>query len=446
MTEPRELSVYHAGELMRRGELSAEALTRSCLERIAARDPGLRAWVHVDAEGALEAARGLDDEARRLRWQGPLHGIPVGIKDIIDVKGMWTRGGTEAYPARLCDADAAAVARLRTAGAVVLGKTVTTPLAYIDPAETRNPWHPEHTPGGSSSGSAAGVADRMCLAALGTQTGGSVSRPAAYNGIVGFKPTYTGISLTGVIPAAWQFDTLGTFTRSVGDAHLLWHLLRRDRTLNWQATRDKLPPALLPRAPQRVWRMRGYFAEQAEPEADAAVEAVCGLLRGHGVEVVEWPLPPSFQGIHDAHMTIMSAETAAYNALAYERYPESYPPKLTQLIEDGLERTAVDYVAARQHRWWFQEEMDERLAQVDVAITPAAPGAAPRDRTTTGSARFNAPWTLCGTPTLALPIRLDAAGLPLSLQVIGREEHEEALLAVGGWLESILGFDARPPE
>jgi aspartyl-tRNA(Asn)/glutamyl-tRNA(Gln) amidotransferase subunit A len=444
MTEPRELTIVQAAERLRRGELSAEALTLSCLARIEAREPRVGAWVCVERKGALRAAQQLDREAREQRWQGPLHGIPVGIKDIIDVAGMETRGGTEAYPARLAEIDAAAVERLRKAGAIVLGKTVTTALAYLDPPATRNPWNGEHTPGGSSSGSAAAVADRMCMAALGTQTGGSVLRPAAFNGIVGFKPSYMGIPMSGVIPAAWQFDTMGTFTRCVEDAHLLWHVLRWEHTVDWQATRNKLSPALVPRAPQRVWRVREFFEREAEPEALAALEDVFARIARRGVEIVERPLPASFQGIHDSHYVILSTEAATFNAQAFQRHPERFPPRIAELIRDGLAQPAVAYVEARRHRLYFQEELDRILAEVDLALMPPAIGPAPRDGTT-GSAKFNAPWSLCGVPTIALPARLSAAGLPLGVQAVGREEQEEELLAHAAWLQSLLGFNHAPP-
>lgn len=200
MVEPRELTVQAAITLMRKGDLKAQALMQSCVERIHERESSVHAWVEVYENEALEEARRCDDEFAAGGWRGDLHGIPIGIKDIIHVKAMWTRYGTSVYPPHMADADAPAVQRLKAAGAIILGKTETTPLANGDPTITRNPWNLAHTPGGSSSGSGAAVADRMCLAAVGTQTGGSLLRPAAYNGIVGFKPTYGYISSEGVMP------------------------------------------------------------------------------------------------------------------------------------------------------------------------------------------------------------------------------------------------------
>jgi aspartyl-tRNA(Asn)/glutamyl-tRNA(Gln) amidotransferase subunit A len=397
----------------------------------------------LDREGALNAARTLDREGREQRWQGPLHGIPVGVKDIIDVQGMDTRGGCEAYPPHHAEADAEVVHRLRQAGAVILGKTVTTALAYLDPPVTTNPWNPAHTPGGSSSGSAAAVADRMCPFALGTQTGGSVLRPAVYNGIVGFKPSYAGIPLSGVIPAAWQFDTLGTFTRCVEDAALLWHVLRWERPVDWQTKRDKLPTALVPRAPRRVWRVREYFETEAEPEAIATLDEICASIAKRGVEIVETPLPPSFQEIQRTHYIILSAECAALHLPRFHHHEDAFPPRIAELIRDGIEQPAVAYVEARRHRLRFQAEMDEALSGVDMALMPPAPGPAPADGTT-GKAIFNAPWSLCGVPAISVPTRLSRSGLPLGVQAVGREDAEERLLAHAAWLESLIGFNDRP--
>ncbi len=215
MQEPRDLTIQDAVLQMQAGELTAVGLVESCLERIRAREATVRAWVEVYEQAALDEARRCDLEARQGRWRGPLHGIPFGIKDIIHVRGMWTRAGTPVYPAHVADEDAPVIARLRHAGAIFLGKTETTPFANNDPAITRNPWNPEHTPGGSSSGSGAAVADRMCPAALGTQTGGSLLRPAAYNGIVGFKATYGVVSNDGVIPNSWSLDHVGVHARCV---------------------------------------------------------------------------------------------------------------------------------------------------------------------------------------------------------------------------------------
>ena len=294
MHEPREWSIREAGERMRDGELTAERLMESCLERIHAREGIIHAWVGVYEKEALAEARRCDREMRRGCPRGPLHGIPVGVKDIIDVQGQYTRCGTPAYPARIPDEDAPAIARLRKAGAIFLGKTETTPFANNDPTITRNPWNPEHTPGGSSSGSGAAVADGMCLLALGTQTGGSLLRPAAYNGIVGFKATYGEVSTEGVLPNSWSLDHVGFHVRSAGDAAVVWPCLREEEPRPFARMPE---PALmshvwLPGSAPRLGYIREFFEGEASPEVLANLAAVRERFRAAGAEVVEISLPP----------------------------------------------------------------------------------------------------------------------------------------------------------
>lgn len=443
MAEPRDLTIYRAAELLRRGELTATALLRSCLERIDAREPLVRAWAALHREEALQHAELLDREAARSRWHGPLHGIPFGIKDIIDVRGMETRNGCEAYPPRPAAADAAAVSRLREAGALLLGKTHTAALAYIDPPPTRNPWHPDHTPGGSSSGSGAAVGDRMCLGALGTQTGGSVLRPAAYNGAVGFKPGHGRIPVAGVLTFSWLLDHVGTFSRAVEDAALLWRLLREEAPVDWQASRDRLPPPVVPRAPLRVWRLRGAFEQQAEPEMREAFERACRQLARAGVALVEQPLPAGFEAIQAVHHTISSVEAATVHRDRFRAAPAGFPPLVTKLLAGAQGVSGVEYVAALRERHRLRLAFHAAMAGLDAALLPTTPGPAP-DLSTTGNAAFNRPWSLCGVPTLTLPIGLSGEGLPLGLQLVGVDGGEDALLGISAWCESQLPFPHAP--
>lgn len=446
MTEPRDLNLYDAAVAMRRGRLTSVELVQSCLERIAERDESVLAWANLYADEALEEAQQRDMDATIHKWRGPLHGLPLGIKDIYDVKGQATEAGTDAYPSRIAAWDAVSVARLRDAGAIILGKTVTTSFAMGDAGKTRNPWNPGHTPGGSSSGSGAGVADRQCLGALGTQTNGSVIRPASFNGVVGFKPGFGEISTEGIVPLSWQLDHVGTLTRTVEDASLLWRLLRERRVLDWQATRDKLPPSLLPRAPERLWRVREFFADEAEGEMTAALDAFCGQMAERGVKIVEKSLPASFAGIHDAHHALMASDAATVHREAFERDPGAYPPKIGGLIREGLEVRAVDYVAALRHRERLISQMSAALGDVDAAVFPSALGAAPEGLDSTGNPAFNTLSSIGGLPAVSLPAGLSAGGLPLGLQLLGRKDGEDALLELAGWCESVLGFDARPGE
>lgn len=443
MTEPRELTLFHAAEKMRRGLLTAEELLLSCLERVEARQPEIRAWATVHAEEALERARLLDSDAERQHWQGPLHGIPLGIKDIIDVRGMETKGGTEAYEGGTAGKDAECVRRLREAGAVIMGKLATTPFAFQDPAETRNPWNINHTPGGSSAGSAAAVADRMCLAALGTQTGGSVLRPAAYTGLVGFKPTHGWIPTTGVLPLSDQLDHVGLLARSVEDANLLWQVMRPLQTLDWQSTRNKMPPTLLPAAPRKLWRIRGRFEEEAEPQCLVNLERACLKLEENHVKIVEKQLPASMERAMESYQAIVSADAAAVHQERYSRRKHLYPPLLAELIEEGLRGKAVHYAEALLHRNRLRQEMAAELEQVDGAIMPTTPSPPP-GLESTGSARFNIPWSLCGFPSITLPAGLTGDNLPLGVQLIANTGGEEQLLRISGWCESLLGFDQAP--
>ena len=446
MREPRTLSLGEAAAGMRAGSLTAEGLVASCLDRIRARDGVIRAWVEVNAEAALAEARACDREAGRAQWRGPLHGIPVGVKDIIHVRGMWTRAGTSVYPAHVADADAPVIDRLRRAGAIVLGKTETTPFANNDPTVTRNPWNPEHTPGGSSSGSAAAVADRMCPVALGTQTGGSLLRPAAYNGIVGFKATYGHVSSEGVIPNSWSLDHVGILTRCVADAVILWPCIRAADHRPFARMPD--PPrrcrALAAGSPPRLGYIREFFEAEASAEVRENLAAVRELFRSAGAQVVELPLPPSFQHVIPGWSIIKQAELYAYHRHLLEARRDEYPPKLRGRLDEGAKIAGHEYAQHLQHRITFQREMSAQLADVDAAIMPVAATTAPEGLASTGSSYFNRPWTVSGFPAMSLPTGLDANGLPFGAQVAAQPYAEERLLEVAAWCEHVLAFSATP--
>ena len=448
MREPRELTIGEAVDGMRAGGLTAEGLVASCLDRIRSRDAEIRAWVQVYADEAFAEARDCDREAGQGRWRGPLHGIPVGVKDIIHVRGMWTRAGTPVYPAHFADEDAPVIARLRQAGAIFLGKTETTAFANNDPAITRNPWHPEHTPGGSSSGSAAAVADRMCPVALGTQTGGSLLRPAAYNGIVGFKATYGRISNEGVIPNSWSLDHVGVHTRSVADAAMLWSCLREDEPRPFARMPD--PPRTsrpwVPGSPPRLGHIRQCFEAETSAEVLENLATVRERFRSAGAEIVELPLPPSFEFVIPAWDAIKLAELYTYHRPLFEAHREEYPPKLRKRLENGCDVPGHQYVEYLQHRIVFQREMCAQLADVDAVFMPIASTTAPKGLCSTGSSYFNRPWTVSGFPALSLPTGLDKNGLPFGMQIAAQPFAEERLLHTAAWCERVLAFVARPPE
>ncbi|MCZ6557827.1 MAG: amidase [SAR324 cluster bacterium] len=443
MTAPRNLTIFQAGARMRRGELTAEGLVLSCLERIEAREPEVKAWVYVDRERALNTAREMDKDARENRWHGPLHGIPIGIKDIFHVEGMETRGGTEAYEAHVAEYDAESVRRLREAGAIILGKAVSTPFAYLGAPETRNPWNTAHTAGGSSTGSGAAVGDRMCLAALGTQTGGSTLRPAAYNGVVGFKPTLGEISTDGVLELSWRMDHVGLIIRSTDDADLLWRVMRHGNGIDVEAHRQAMPQPVAARKPVKVWRVREFFESESSPECTQMMEEVCGLLADNGVEFIDRPLPAGFDDHQDVWYAILAAETAHNHRKRFADRERFYPEKFAELVRAGLNQKTLEYIEACRYREWLREEAAKLLGDVDAAIMPTAP-APPPDPSTTGNPMFLTPWTLCGIPALSIPAAVAPGNLPLGVQLITGAGGDEALVQIGKWCENLIGFDKIP--
>ncbi len=446
METPRDLTIHTATRKMREGSLTAQALVESCLERIHQREEIIHAWVQVYEKEALAEARRCDEDASNGKWRGSLHGIPIGVKDIIDAKGMWTRAGTSTYPARVAEVDAVSVHMAKVAGAIILGKTETTPFANNDPAITRNPWNPEHTPGGSSSGSAAAVADRMCLAALGTQTGGSLLRPAAYTGIVGFKPTYGYISNEGVMPNSWSFDTVGVHARCVADVEILWPSLREENPQPFARIPQAIhaPPQREPGSPPRLGYIRDFFEKETSPEVLRNLKQAMEAFEKAGAEIEELKLPETFHLLIEGWNTIKFAELAAYHRSLFETHGEHFPPKIKARIEKGLAVPGYRYVEAIRHRLSFQEQMSEMLSSVDAAMMPIAASTAPKGLASTGSSIFNRPWTFTGFPALSIPSGLDDSGLPFAIQMAALPMAESRLLAVASWCESVLAFNCSP--
>jgi aspartyl-tRNA(Asn)/glutamyl-tRNA(Gln) amidotransferase subunit A len=443
-----ELSLADAAAEMRRGRLSAVDLVDACLGRIDACEEQVRAWVVVDRPGALEAARRLDGEAREGRFRGPLHGVPVGLKDIIHAAGLETTAGARGFATTAPREDAACVARLRAAGAVILGKLQTTEFAFSDPAVTRNPWHPARTPGGSSSGSAAAVAARMVPAALGSQTVGSVLRPAAFCGVVGLKPTYGRVSRRGVLPLAWSLDHVGVFARSVADAALVMSALAgHDSEDPGSAVAPPPDVAALvaapPSGPPRFGLIGEPFLERATPEARAHLVETARTLEARGANVEPVRLPPLMAALYSAVITVSRAEAGAAHADSHRRHADAYRPRIRAGVEIGQCIPADLYLRAQRIRRQARRDMAPLLARYDALLMPSALGAAP-DRTTTGDAAFNGPWTGLGVPAVSLPTGLAADGLPLGTQLIGAAFGEARLLAAARWAEASIGFTAAP--
>ena len=426
-----ELGVREAADRICSGGCSSVALVEACVAGLRAREPEVLAWAHVDADGALATARERDAEAKAGHPRGPLHGVPVGIKDIFDVAGMPTTAGAREFAHTRPTRDSGAVARLRAAGAVILGKTHTTQFAFRDPAPTRNPWNPAHTPGGSSSGSAAAVATRMVPGAIGSQTVGSILRPAAFCGVVGLKGPHGLVPVDGVVPLAWSLDHVGPFARSVGDAALMLSVLA-----------DQVVEPATVQAP-RLAIGRQLF-DRAGPELRRHLDAVVERLTAAGARVSELTLPPAFAEIHAAGQVILEVEAATYHAPTFARYASDYGPGMAEMIRRGLARSATEYVTANRARLAFREVMIPLLEAHDALLSPAAPGTAPAGLGWTGDASLCAPWSSAGVPSLSLPTGVDAAGLPLALQLVQAPGGLARLLGVAAWCEGVVRFAARP--
>jgi aspartyl-tRNA(Asn)/glutamyl-tRNA(Gln) amidotransferase subunit A len=442
-----ELTAVEAAAAIRRRAISPLALVEALLGRIDALDPRLRAWALVDRAGAIAEARRCADEAARGALRGPLHGVPFAAKDIFYSAGLPTEAGSRVMAGFVPTADAACVARLKEAGAVLLGKVETTEFATSDPAPTRNPWNLAHTPGGSSAGSAAAVGARMVPAALGSQTGGSVLRPASYCGVVGLKPTYGRLSRRGVFPVSWVLDHVGLMARCVEDLALLLQATAGHDPRDPGSAAEPVPDyrgALERRRPPRVGLVREFFLERADPEvARRTCEAADALGRA-GARVEEAKLPPSFAVAHAVNRTVMRVEAAAFHADMHLEKAALYRPKLRATIEAGLLVPGELYLRAMRIRRLFRREMAAALDGWDVLLTPTTPTPAPGDLTTTGDPVFQVPWTTAGLPTLTLPIGPAGNGLPLGIQLIAAPFAEADLLSTAAWCEQVLGRGPAP--
>jgi Asp-tRNA(Asn)/Glu-tRNA(Gln) amidotransferase A subunit family amidase len=407
--------------------------------RFAEREPELLAF--VAEEGRFERLR---HQARELteRWpeparRPPLFGVPVGIKDIFHVEGFPTRAGSRLPPEVLAGPESAAVTALKEAGALVLGKTATTEFAYFAPAATRNPRDPRHTPGGSSSGSAAAVAAGLCPLALGTQTIGSITRPAAFCGVVGFKPTYDRISRNGVIPLSPSLDHVGLFTPGVAGAARAAAVLCRGWRTPPAETLERRPVLGIPDGP---------YLERASAEGQIHFHAVAAGLATAGWNVKEVPGFEDLDDIERRHRRLLAGEAARVHASWYARYGELYHPRTAELVERGRRVSEGEIEEARAGRETLRRHLEAAMDKhhIDLWISPAAPGAAPRGLESTGDPVMNLPWTQAGVPTLALPAGTSPTGLPLGLQVAGRWGEDESLLAWGEELARALGGGKEP--
>ncbi len=426
------LPLATAAQLIASRRISAEDLVRASLERISQREGDIQAWAALDFDHALAQARERDSVPAR----GPLHGIPVGIKDVLDTADFPTQMGSPVYAGYRTRADASCVAMLRAAGAVILGKTVTCEFAGPAPGPTRNPHDLERTPGGSSSGSGAAVADFMVPLALGTQTGGSVLRPSSFCGIVGFKPTFGAINRMGLKFAAESLDTIGLMARQIEDIALAFGVL----------TQRTLPLADV--APPRIGVCRTYLWDKAQPESRFALEHATRAAGAAGARVEHFALPEAFGGLSEARETINNVERARSLAWEWAHHRDAISPQMTRAIELGRQVSGDRYHAILQFAEGCRTELDRLFERFDVLLAPCVNGEAPVGLGYAGDPSLQGLWTLLHAPTLSLPAVRGPHGMPVGVQVVARRHADLELLNVARWLAGSAGIDgstAMPP-
>ncbi len=409
--------------MLDQGELNPRERVEQALSRIAAREQDIQAWACLDADGARAQADALTAELEQSGPRGPLHGLPCGVKDIFDVAGVPCEWGSAVMRGRRPDRDCALVAELRLAGAVVLGKTVTTAFAYFDPGPTRNPYALEHTPGGSSSGSAAAVAAGMVPFAVGSQTMGSVLRPASFCGVVGFKPSFGALPLEGAMAFAPSLDHAGLFTRSVEDMVQLWSALR---------------PLAKARPLRRIASLAWPPEDELEPEMAIGYAAALERLRESGIEVVEYDAPAAFGMLWGVIPALMAREAANLHGELLDRHGPAMGAKLAELLEGGRKIDAAQYLSFVGVLDMARGAYESLVAEHPVIASPSALGPAPHGLASTGSPQCNAPWTALGAPAVSLPFTPAGAGLPMGLQLIAARENESTLLSTAARIEQIL--------
>ncbi len=443
------LPLREAARGMREGHFTSEALVSAYASRIRAFEPRVHAWAWFDEGHALERARAADRALRESGIAGPLHGLGVALKDIIHAAGLPTGMGSPIFDGYVADRSSACVDRLEAAGGFVLGKTTTCEFATQFPPVTTNPWNAAFTPGGSSSGSAAAVAAGFAPVALGTQTRGSVIRPATYCGVVGFKPTFGRISRHGVLEASESLDHVGVLARSIDDAWLVTLALqgadpRDGATMGVASWKGSDEPIAARREPPRLAAVRSPAWSKASPAQQALFDADCARLREGGARIDEVELPPAFDAADDATRAIQLAEIARNFAELHALSRDRMSATFRALYERGAKVDAARYAQARATQGALRAELDALLAGYDAIVTPPATGEAPRTLAETGDASFCVIWTLCGVPCVAFATALGPQGMPMGLQVVAARGNDREALEVAAWCRTRLPFDARP--
>ncbi|MGA1599349.1 MAG: amidase [bacterium] len=422
MTALYELTLSEASRMLDRQDITSEQLVQDCLERIAEREEHIGAWAHLNTEAALAQAQILD----RIPRRSPLHGIPVGVKDLIDTRDFPTEYGCKAYSGHRPRMDAACVALLRRAGAVLVGKTVTTELALFHPGKTANPHNREYSPGGSSSGSAAAVADQMVPFCVGSQTAGSVIRPAAFCGVVGYKPTFGQVPIAGVKMMSATLDTIGFLTRSAADLKLV-----RQAILG-------AGPRSEPKGAPRVAIHRTVHWSKAQECAQHALEQVAAVLRDSGATVFDFELPLDEEALTQAQSTIQVYESSRSYLPELTQHPDLLSDRLRGLLEPALEWPYSRWSEAQEVVRQAQALLPQALESCDVVLSLSSAGEAPHGLDTTGDPLFNRIWHVLGVPGVHLPFGKGPNGLPVGVQVLGPYGADAQTLAWAEWIEARL--------
>lgn len=440
MSNENLLSAMDAREAIEEGSLSSVDLVESCFQRIDEVEESIGAWAQLDRETALEQARQADDFRRRGLPLGALHGLPVGIKDIIDTSDYPTERGSVIYQGRTPATDATVVSLLREAGAIILGKTVTTELAVYSPGKTRNPHNTEHTPGGSSSGSAAAVAAGMVALSVGTQTNGSVIRPASYCGVYGFKPSFARISRFGVMMQSKPLDTVGVFARSLADLALISDVLVRYDSQD-SDMKPAAPPCIarimaedVPVKPRFAFVRTPMWEQVEQSTKDGFRELIDSVNEKHAktIEVVD--LPAQFADIYHHHQNIMEADLALNFARDYRDGKSQLSAELCEMIERGQKVLATEYNSSLNKINDYSAYLDDLFEEYEAILTPSTFGAAPVGLENTGSPKMNTIWTSCGNPVINLPLLQNLDGLPVGVQIVGGKGDDARLFRTSRWL------------
>lgn len=428
-SELHRLSLVEAAKGIASGTFTSLELVTACLDRIHAREEQVGAWAWLDPDQALAQARACD----RRPATTPMHGVPVGVKDIIDTADMPTCYGSEIYNGHYPDKDAECIRLLRQAGAVIMGKTVTTEFAFYAPGKTSNPHNLEHTPGGSSSGSAAAVADFHVPVALGTQTAGSIIRPASFNGVFGCKPTYNSYSLDGIHPLAPDLDTLGAFSRSAADLALLHGVLSEQETGAPDAER-----------PDTVAVVRTPAWEDADAETQDYMLDFAGRLRQSGIDVIEAD-EELLNGLMEVQQAYLARGAASSLGHITDQHPGEVRPQTRDLVVEGR-RVDESFNAGLQDALARGERfLSEVFSRADLIITPSAPGEAPAGLHNTGNPMFNRIWTFLQSPCMNLPLTRGRRGLPIGIQLVCNRQEDKRLFAYSAYLQNVTGYDIEQP-